>query len=84
MDFWESFYAVAVLASATSSAALLAWFLYDVFWRQPRERRGATRRDSRREIVTLQWKRRRALRQLGSRWVLHPNQPPVKWGYKHD
>lgn len=85
MTFWESFYVAAVLASAISTIALLAWFFWDVFWRQPRdERRGATPRATRREIVALQWKRRQALRRLGSRWVLHPNQPPVNWGYKHD
>ena len=84
MTFWESFYAAAVIASAISSAALLAWFFYDVFWRGRSPRTGARYEPDRDRLARLQAKRRQALRELGERWVLHPNKPPVKWGYKHD
>ena len=44
-------------------------------------RTGATPRTDRREVVILQWRRRQALRALGTRWVLDPSQPRVRWGY---
>lgn len=84
MSFWESFYLVATIVSAVSSAALLAWFFYDVFWRHGTPRTGARYEPDRERLARLQAKRRQALRALGDKWVLHPNQPAVKWGYKHD
>lgn len=84
MSFWESFYVVAVIASAVSSTALLAWFFYDVFWRHGEPRAGGRYEPDREQLRKLQAKRRAALRDLGDKWVLHPKQPAVKWGYKHD
>lgn len=82
MSFWESFYVAAVIASAISSAALLAWFFYDVFWRHSPPRTGGRYEPDREQLRKLQAKRRLALRRLGSSWVLHPNQPAVKWGHR--
>ncbi len=84
MSFWESFYVAALIVSAVSSTVLLVWFFYDVFWRQAAPRTGGRYEPDREQLRKLQAKRRDALRRLGSNWVLHQNQPPVKWGYKHD
>lgn len=84
MTFWESFYLTATVVSAISSAVLLAWFFYDVFWRSTTPRTGARFEPDRERLARLQAKRRQALRELGDKWVLDPKQPPVKWGYKHD
>jgi len=83
MDFWESFYVVATVVSAISTSTFFAWFFYDVFWRHA-PRTGARYEPDTERLARLQAKRRAALRDLGDKWVLHPNQPAVKWGYKHD
>lgn len=84
MSFWESFYLVATIASAISSALLLAWFFYDVFWRHGAPRTGGRYEPDREQLRKLQAKRRQALRNLGDRWVLHDSRPAVKWGYRHE
>jgi hypothetical protein len=84
MSFWESFYVAALIASAISSAALLAWFFYDVFWRHGTPRTGGRYEPDREQLRKLQAKRRQALRDLGDKWVLHDSRPAVKWGYRHD
>lgn len=82
MPFWIHVFDAFVVFGVLSTLALVCWCVVDVIRQRPP--RGATRRNNRREIVVLQWRRRQALRRLGSRWVLHPNQPPVNWGYRHD
>lgn len=84
MSFWESFYVAALIASAISSAALLAWFFYDVFWRHGARRTGGRYEPDREQLRKLQAKRRQALRDLGDKWVLHDSRPAVKWGYRHE
>jgi hypothetical protein len=84
MSFWESFYLVATIVSAISSALLLAWFFYDVFWRHGEPRTGGRYEPDREQLRKLQAKRRQALRNLGDKWVLHDSRPAVKWGYRHE
>lgn len=66
------------LLCALSAIALAALALRAAL-RAPRS--GATRQGNRRDVVILQWRRRKALRELGDRWVLDPRQPRVRWGY---
>lgn len=68
-----------VLFCLLSAAALLVWAAIDVY-RSSRPRGMARYVPDRRQLVILQWRRRQALRRLGSRWVLHSSQPFVSWG----
>lgn len=69
------------IAAAVASAGFGAWFFYDVFWLHRSGKPGARYEPDRQQLRKLQAKRRLALRRLGNRWVLHPSQPPVKWGH---
>lgn len=81
--YYEAFYVVVWLFSVGSALALLGWAAWDVLWRQ-RSRTQARFEPDAAQLRKLQAKRRLALRKLGSRWVLHPSRPAVRWGNQHD
>ena len=80
---YSTVYIVFWLLSVGGASALMGWALWDVLWRQ-RSRRQARFEPDRAQLRRLQAKRRLALRRLGSRWVLHPNQPAARWGNHRD
>lgn len=81
MQFWIVVFDAFVVFSVLSTVGFFAWCAWDVL--RQRRRRGATRHSNRRDIVLLQWRRRQALRRLGSNWVLHESQPDVRWGHRY-
>lgn len=78
---WYAFYALTLVLAAVSTVGLFLWMFYEVFWLHRRATPGARYEPDRAQLRKLQAKRRLALRKLGDRWILHPSQPPVKWGH---
>lgn len=71
-----------VIACLLSVAGLAIWAIFAIAAALDRSQHaGARYEPDPRALRRLQAKRRLALRHLGSRWVLHPNQPSVKWGH---
>lgn len=81
MSIWIHVFDLLAFFAVFSTFSLVAWCAWDV-WRTRPPRRGATRHN-RRDVVVLQWRRRQALRRLGSNWVLHESQPDVRWGHRY-